>query len=100
MEPLAISASHFIKRDFPLIVRDLAASHEPPQITVSRDVIESVVMHAGMGDMRCHVRDGVLSPNLQQLLIARRFKCQDRHAVLKALRPIGPAAGGVFSPPR
>src|SRR5947208_17273 len=53
----------FIERYFPL-------SHQPPEISVSGDVVEAVVMDAYMRHVRRHALHRFLSANLQKLFFA------------------------------
>ena len=54
------------------------------------DVVETVVMHADVREMRRHHRNGSLAPKLKKMLVARRIELQEGRAVLKTLCPLGP----------
>ena len=73
----------------------LAFVHQPPEIAVRADVVEAVVVDADVRQMRGHHGDGPLAAELQIPLVVRGVELQQHRAVLKALRPLGPAAGRV-----
>src|ERR1039458_8497972 len=52
-------------------------------------------MHAGVRNVRRHPLDRSAPANLQKTLVAHRVQLQQRRAVLKTLRPLGPATRGV-----
>ena len=78
---------------------DAAFVHQPQQIAVRADVVEPVIVHADVGDVRRHDVDECASrPISRNSLVAGGIELQDRRAELKALRPLGPAAAGVLAP--
>ena len=76
---------------------DRARGHQAQEIAVGADVVEAVVMHAGMGDVRGHEVDGVAPADVEERLVPRDLELIDRRAELEALRPFRPAARGVFA---
>src|SRR5277367_5916486 len=52
-------------------------------------------MHADVRNVRCHALNRSAPTNLQKLCVAHRIELEQRRAVLKTLRPLGPAARGV-----
>ena len=74
---------------------DAPLTDEPAQVAVRADVVEAVVVHPDVADVARHHGAGALPAELEEALVAGRVELQQRRAVLKALGPLGPAAGGV-----
>ena len=64
-------------------------------MAVGGDVVEAVVVNAGVGEVLGHVGDDVPLGHREQILIAGQLEAEQGVAVLKALCPLGPAARGV-----
>ena len=75
----------------PGVVRHAPFVHQPPQVAVGADVVEAVIVDADVRKMRRHHRERALAAELQKSLVARRVELQQCGAILKALRPLGPA---------
>jgi hypothetical protein len=56
-----------------------------------------VVVYAGVAEVRGHDRHRGPPAEVQELLVTVRFELEQRRAELEPLRPLGPAAGGVFA---
>ena len=54
-------------------------------------------MDSDVRDVRGHEAERPVATDAEHLLVTRRIELQDRRAVLKALRPLGPSAGGVLA---
>ena len=80
-----------------LIPMNAAFEHQPADVAIGADVVEPVVMHADMRDMRRHEVDRALQPEIEKRPIAGGVKLQEQRAELKALGPFGPPTGGVFA---
>jgi hypothetical protein len=78
-----------------LVEGDFALQHQAAEVAVGGDIVEAVVVHAGVRDVRGHELHGLLAPELEETLVAGRVVLEERHAELEALRPLGPAARGV-----
>ena len=81
-----------IKVQFPIVALDAPSQHEPPQVAVRGNVVESVVVHASVRQVLPHVGYDMLTRQRQQLFTAAEFKAQQRIAILKSLRPLRPVA--------
>jgi len=57
-----------------------------------------VVVNAGVGEVRRHERDGSIAADIEELAFAGGVELENGRAELEALRPLGPAAGGVLPP--
>ena len=84
-----------VERQLPTIERDSAFEHQPPEIAVGADVVESVIVDTLMGEMRRHVIAREATPEVQRLFVPGSVKLKDGFAVEEALRPLGPPARGV-----
>ena len=87
----------FVKLHLARAVGDLPLAHEPPKVAVGRDVVEAVIVHAGVRHVRGHVLHRAFVADLQKPLVAGGVVLQHGRAELKALRPLGPAARGVLA---
>ena len=81
-----------IKMQLPFVRGNAALEHQTAKVAVSGDVVEAVIVHAGVGQMLRHVRDHVPPRHGQQIPVARQIEAQQGIAILKSLRPLGPAA--------
>ena len=75
---------------------DLSLAHEAAQVSVGRDVVEPVIVHADVRDVRGHALHCPPAADFQKPLIAGRVELQHRRAELKSLRPLCPTARGVL----
>ena len=66
-------------------------------MAVRADVIEAVVVHANVRDVRRHEVDGIAPTDVEKRLVIRDLELINRRAELKALRPLGPAARGILA---
>jgi len=80
-----------------LVEARFAFEHEAALVAVGGDVVEAVVMHAHVGNVRRHVPHRLHAAALEHRRVAGRVEMQERHAELEALRPLGPAARSVFA---
>ena len=71
---------------------DAAFVQQAEQIAVGGDVVEAVVMHAGVRDVAGHQFDGLAASDVEEARVARGVELKDGRAELKALRPLRPAA--------
>ena len=55
---------------FPGILEDAAFGHEAEQVPVGADVVEAVVVNAGVGEVRRHQRDGPVAADIEELALA------------------------------
>src|SRR5690349_1207998 len=70
---------------------------KPQQVSVGADVIEAMIVNADVREMGSHHAERSLTAKFEKTVIAGRIKLQERRAVLKSLRPLGPAFGCVAS---
>src|SRR3982750_4904723 len=76
-----------VKPTLPWILRYPAFRHEPQEIAVRADVIEAMIVHADVADVRRHNCDCPLAADREELLVACGVELQNRGAELEALRP-------------
>ena len=74
-----------------------AFEDEAAEIAVGGDVVEAVIVHADVGDVRGHMAQGLFAAKGEEALVAGGVVLEERHAELEALGPLGPAARGVFA---
>ncbi len=67
-----------------------ALAGQTQQVAVGGEVIKTVVMDAGVGDMRQHQLEGALAPQVDETRVVQSVAGQKQTAVLEALRPLGP----------
>ncbi len=84
----------------PGVLGDRAFAHHAEEVPVRAHVVEAVVVHTNVRDVRRHPAHRLGAPVLEQLLVAGRLEEQERAAVLKSLRPLGPASARVPPGPR
>jgi len=84
-----------VEMHFPGIVGDALFAHQAAQVAIGREIMEAVIMHADMGDVRGHIGDRVFAPKFQQGTIPGAVKSQNRAAILETLGPFGPTAAGI-----
>jgi len=82
----------FVKIQFPLVHPDAPFEHEAAQLPVSGDVVEPVIVYAGVRKVLGHIGNYVAAGSLQQPRIAGELETKQRVTVLEALRPLSPAA--------
>src|SRR5207249_2008667 len=70
---------------------DLPFARKPRQIAVSADVIEPVIVDADVRNMRGHDSDRVAPAVLQEPVLARGIKFEQRRPELESLRPLRPS---------
>ncbi len=68
----------FIKIFFAFVERDFALAHQSPKISVGRNIIETMIVHADVRHMRRHHSDGIFTAKLQKLAIACCIELQQR----------------------
>src|ERR1039458_10723321 len=66
-------------------------------MAVGGDVVEAVVVNAGVRQVLGHVGNDVFAGCRKQVLLAGQIEAKQRVAVLKALRPLRPTSGRVLS---
>ena len=88
---------HLIKRKFPRIVRDASFAHQAAEIAVGREVIEAMIVHADVRHMRGHQLARALAAEFEQTSIVGHIERENRTAILKTLRPLGPTLARVLS---
>ena len=74
---------------------DAALAHEPQQGAVGADVVEAVVVHADVADVRGHEPLGLPPAEVQEAPLAGGVELQQGRADLEALGPLRPAPGRV-----
>src|SRR5690606_1591981 len=62
------------------------------EITISRNIVKSVIVYANMGDMGCHITNRLLSPQFEKFFIVSGIKLQERPPNMEALCPFCPTA--------
>ena len=87
----------FVEIPFPGVGGNASLHHETEKISVGGNVVESMIMHADVGDVVGHAPAGAGTSELEEFFVAGGVVLQDGGAVNKPLGPLGPAAGGVFS---
>ena len=67
---------------------DAAFAGQPPQGPVGADVVEAVIVHADVREVRRHPAEGARPSQLEERAIAGRIKLQERRAVDEAFASI------------
>lgn len=80
---------------FPGVGGDAAFGEEAEEIAVGGDVVEAMVMDAGVGDVGGHELKGVGAADREELFVAGGIELEDGGAELEALGPFSPAAARV-----
>src|SRR5947208_7994180 len=80
-----------------LVIGNFSFAHQAPKVSVSRNVVEAMIVNAGVGNMSGHPSNRVVSANLQKALLACGIELQQGRAELESLCPISPTSRGVFS---
>ncbi len=70
---------------------------EAEKVPVGGDIVETVIVHAEVGNMWGHGLYGLAAADLEELLVTRGVELQDGRAVDETLRPFRPSASDVFS---
>ena len=81
-----------VKVQLPLVGGNASFEHQTAQVAVGGDVVEAVIVHAGVGQMLRHVGDDVPLGHGEQILISGQLEAEQGIAVLESLGPLGPAA--------
>ena len=81
-----------VEPDFPVGRVDATFTRQSPQRTVGADVVEAVIVNARVREVRRHPRERALAAEIEKRRVARRIELQQRRAVLKSFRPLGPSA--------
>src|SRR5687767_9017879 len=71
----------FIKILLALVERNLPFAHQPPEISVSGNVVEAVVMHADVRNVCGHALNRVAPANFEKLFVAGRVELEQRRTV-------------------
>jgi hypothetical protein len=79
----------------PRIYSDPAFIHQPAQISVGADVVESMVVNTEVADMRGHVVECPFAADVQKPFVSSGVELQDRRPKLKPLCPLGPTPRGI-----
>ena len=82
----------FIEIHLAIVPRNHTLPHQTPEVAISRDIIETVIVDTDVCHVGCHLLNRVPSTDLKELLIAGSIKLKDSGAELKPLCPLGPAA--------
>src|SRR5262245_5199825 len=69
--------------------------HQTPQISISADVIKSMIVNASVADMRGHMLERALAAHLQKGGVSRRVELQEGRSKLKSLGPLSPTSRSV-----
>jgi len=83
-----------VKTALPGILRDAAFVHQAQQIAVSAEILEAMVVDAGVADMNRHQLDCACAADIEKLANARGIDCRMASRA-GTLRPFRPAAAGV-----
>jgi hypothetical protein len=84
-----------VEPDLPLRRLEALLAREAPQVAVGADVVEAVVVHAHVGEVRRHPRQRPIAADVEELFGAGRVVLQQRRAELEPLGPLGPAARAI-----
>src|SRR5258706_6921869 len=80
-----------VEAPLPLADLDARLAGEAPEVAVRAHVVEAVIVHADVREMRRHPLDGARATQLEKARVAGRIELQQRGAELEALRPLGPS---------
>src|SRR5438552_2203841 len=61
-----------------LNVRNSPFPHQAPKISVSGDIIESMIVYSDVGHVRCHALDRPVPANFQEALFSRGIELEQR----------------------
>src|SRR6188508_2243604 len=81
----------------PLTGLEPSLARQAPEVAVGADVVEAVVVHADVREVRSHAFQRAAAPQFEEGTIVCRVKLQYGRAELEPLRPLGPAAGHVLA---
>ena len=87
----------FVEVFLPFVFGKTALEHQSAEVSIGREVVETMVVDTDVRDMRGHAANGVVAAAREAFLIACGIKMKDRNAVAEAFGPFGPAACRVFS---
>ena len=89
-------AAHFqgelVEPQLPVARGHAPFARQPPQRAVGADVVEAVVVHAHVGEVRGHALHCARSSEVEEGDVTGRVELQQRRSELEALRPLCPAA--------
>ncbi len=88
---------HFVEIQFSPPRVAAAFQRQAAQRAIGRNVVESMVVHACVADMRRHETAGVLPAHFEEFAGARGVEGKNLAAELESLGPFGPAANGVLA---
>jgi hypothetical protein len=74
---------------------DAPLARQPPERAVGAHVVEAVIVHARVREVRGHAGDRRAAAAVEELGLARRVELQERGADDEAFRPLGPPARAV-----
>ena len=84
-----------VEGPLPGVLGDPALVHQAQQVAVGADVVEAVIVHADVGEVRRHPLHACSAcPISRNSFVPGGVELEERRAVLEALRPLGPAARG------
>ena len=86
-----------VKVSFPLIGRKAALLKQTPEVSISADVVEPMVMHADVRKMRGHQAKRPIAADAEHFLITGGIILENRRTILESLGPLGPSPRGIFS---
>ena len=89
--------SQHIKILLTLIEGNLPLAHQPPEISVSGNIIEPMIMDADVRNMWRHEFNSFRPANLEESLLARGVELEQSRAELESLRPFSPPPRGIFA---
>ena len=84
-----------VKAPLPCILRDAAFVHQAQQVAVSADVVEAVVVNAGVAQVDRHQFHRACPSQFEKLALAGGIELKNGRADVETLRPFRPAAAGV-----
>src|SRR5687768_17469492 len=87
----------FVEIVLALVPVDLPFAHEPPKIAIGGNVVEPMIVHAEMRDMRSHALNRVVTSDFEESGVASDIELQKSRPKLKPLRPFCPTSRRVFS---
>ena len=86
-----------VEARLPTVLADAPLAHQAQQVPVRAHVVEAVVVHADVREVRRHAVHRGLPRHLEEARFARGVELQGGGPELEALRPFGPAAARVHA---
>ncbi len=80
-----------------LVVRNRTFEHQTAEVAVGGDVIETVIVHPDVRDVRRHVLEGLFTTEREKLILPRRIVLEKGHSELETLRPFRPTPRGILA---